>query len=424
MKVLEIEKMQEVKIILEPVKIVEKVETPPVVRNMNPKKRKKCNLNNPPLPAMQNDQNSCKIETENSTKITHDENDIEKPKPEVPAIVPEISTQKELNLNVSQSKITPTNQQIVTEQAVSFKTNLTPIFETPIKFDSFGNPITPKIFTPFMTTDTPFSKLLNENIGSVDLTSIATPNFPVTPNFCLNLTPGSQLGEEPYNRPTDYSTSSSYYQPSDSDQNQVDMALIEESKNMDKQKRSEKPDTLPEPEVDRKKFTADYVLNEISLETPIKPNHPSDTEVIETLFNSSSSTNNSSDSSFSCSSCSSSSDDSSSKSENTNETVIHVPQEEPKRYSLRLRKTPCETVTPVKISLQKRRVCVFNLRIFRLYNCFAISGSKSQKGRARNNDGQKHNSTDYETRKYKPTEHFWMPSGTAKIKIKGNIGSF
>ncbi|XP_063907156.1 proteoglycan 4-like [Zophobas morio] len=75
---------------------------------------------------------------------------------------------------------------------------------------------------------TPFTAVLEEQLQGVDINSLPTPNIPITPGFTL--TPGEVLG--PNQRLTDYSTSSSYYQPSDSEQKTM-TDLIEESKQLD-----------------------------------------------------------------------------------------------------------------------------------------------------------------------------------------------
>jgi hypothetical protein len=76
---------------------------------------------------------------------------------------------------------------------------------------------------------TPFTDVLEEHLKGVDLTSMPTPQIPITPGFAL--TPGEMMGCN--QRLTDYSTSSSYYQPSDSEQNKSLDQLIEEYRTLD-----------------------------------------------------------------------------------------------------------------------------------------------------------------------------------------------
>lgn len=90
--------------------------------------------------------------------------------------------------------------------------NITSLFETPLKNDFPKTPGSPNI-----TVNTPFTKMLEANLKGIDISSLPTPNIPITPNF-PPFTPNVEIS--PYsNRPTDYSTSSSYYQPSDSEPN-------------------------------------------------------------------------------------------------------------------------------------------------------------------------------------------------------------
>lgn len=146
------------------------------------------------------------------------------------ASVPSTSMTSEV-LDVSLSKITPDMSRPSTSNPITMKCNLIPVLETPMKCDSLQFPATPKLFTPFSSTDSPFTKLFKEQAGSVDLSCIPTPNFPVTPKFIV--TPNSQACDSHgsyASRPTDYSNSSSYYQPSDSEQNQrLEQVLIQEA---------------------------------------------------------------------------------------------------------------------------------------------------------------------------------------------------
>lgn len=111
----------------------------------------------------------------------------------------------------------------------STKRNITPMLETPVKPSIC--PKTPGFFSPVSNKDTPFTKVLKEQLDGIDITTIPTPKFPVTPSFPF--TP--PLGSTQYqNRPTDYSSSSSYYQPSDTENNKSLEQLIEECNRLEK----------------------------------------------------------------------------------------------------------------------------------------------------------------------------------------------
>lgn len=295
-------------------------------------------------------------------------------------------------------KITPLTSKINEEIPITFKTNLTSLFETPMKTDISMYPMTPNIFTP-LNQDTPFTKILSENLGSVDIATIPTPNFPITPNFS-NLTPGSQVADEAYNRPTDYSTSSSYYQPSDCEHAQVlDTILIEESKKLEQRILNSK-EKMEGTHVnsDNKKTQECSVLERFSLSPNKKPGsskaanikllefvevnistsviektiHPSNInqdQLDSSTCSHSSSSSSTSGSSYTCndSSCSYSSDEA--DSEENNKTVIQIKEVETeskptKGYMLRSRKTPfkvndesnVQKTTPIKISVSKKQI--------------------------------------------------------------------
>ncbi|XP_018577394.1 uncharacterized protein LOC108915757 [Anoplophora glabripennis] len=91
--------------------------------------------------------------------------------------------------------------------------NITALFETPLKNEFL--PKTPG--SPNASLNTPFTKMLEANLKGIDISCLPTPNIPVTPNF-PPFTPNVEASS-PYSRRTDYSTSSSYYHPSDSEPN-------------------------------------------------------------------------------------------------------------------------------------------------------------------------------------------------------------
>ncbi|XP_063217526.1 uncharacterized protein LOC134528138 [Bacillus rossius redtenbacheri] len=123
------------------------------------------------------------------------------------------------------------------------------VLDTPEKEDVSTNinlmvPMTPRIISPKIVEDTPITKLIKEQIATFEDT-IMTPHFPCTPN--IPVTPGSletdlANGASPSSypsRPTDYSSCSSYYQPSD-DVNQphksLEQVLIDECCRMEANK--------------------------------------------------------------------------------------------------------------------------------------------------------------------------------------------
>ncbi|XP_018330085.1 uncharacterized protein LOC108740302 isoform X2 [Agrilus planipennis] len=114
-----------------------------------------------------------------------------------------------------------------TAPILNAKRNITPSLETPFKKGQ-PPPKTPHFLSPVNTSDTPFTKVLKEQLQGLDLASFPTPKFPLTPDF--SVTPLTH-DQSPYSRrSTDYSTCSSYYQPSDTEQTKsIEQLLIEES---------------------------------------------------------------------------------------------------------------------------------------------------------------------------------------------------
>lgn len=91
-------------------------------------------------------------------------------------------------------------------------------------------PRTPVVSFAENVEATPFTKAVIQQIVEVGLDTIPTPKFPITPNFAF--TPANN--QSPLaSRGTDYSTSSSYYQPSDSEQNKSIEQLLEECKRLE-----------------------------------------------------------------------------------------------------------------------------------------------------------------------------------------------
>ncbi|KAJ8870309.1 hypothetical protein PR048_029330 [Dryococelus australis] len=123
------------------------------------------------------------------------------------------------------------------------------LLDTPEKTDtgtdvSLMVPMTPRIVSPRIVEDTPITKLIKEHISTFDDT-IMTPNFPCTPNIPVtprsletDLIKESSTGEYP-SRSTDYSSCSSYYQPSDDPNHQqksLEQVLIDECCRMEANK--------------------------------------------------------------------------------------------------------------------------------------------------------------------------------------------
>ncbi|XP_050508736.1 uncharacterized protein LOC114341356 [Diabrotica virgifera virgifera] len=119
--------------------------------------------------------------------------------------------------------VTPENNKPTTSWPIKANRNIMPMLETPVKVSL---PTTPGISTPLdinfsvmSSTSTPFTKMLEANLDmkGLDIGSIPTP-LPITPGM-PPFTPSMDLCSPYSNRPTDYSTGSSYYQPSDNEQN-------------------------------------------------------------------------------------------------------------------------------------------------------------------------------------------------------------
>lgn len=148
--------------------------------------------------------------------------------------VSNIETEKIHNTSV----ITPEMLRAPNSLPVTANRNLTPMLETPMKFTDTSIkldelPKTPGRYSPSNDINTPMTKMLNEQLRGVDILSIPTPKFPLTPT--LAFTPFNTKSPYP-NRSTDYSTSSSYYHPSDCEQNKSLEALMEECRRLENKK--------------------------------------------------------------------------------------------------------------------------------------------------------------------------------------------
>lgn len=172
--------------------------------------------------------------------------------------------------------------------------NLSSLLETPYKFDPIGFPNTPRFLVP-QVQDTPITKIMN-HLKVQDSTlknfDIQTPIFPITPGGA-NKTPPISPTIGCYNRPTDYSSGSSYYRPDetdnmsgrsvrrDSDRNSDYEDVIAKVKQQSQEKDEESPikncrrkDTFfpePPPEVDAVEIvTSSLDLSNQTFRTPAK----------------------------------------------------------------------------------------------------------------------------------------------------------
>ncbi|XP_072390610.1 uncharacterized protein [Diabrotica undecimpunctata] len=143
--------------------------------------------------------------------------------------------------------ITPENNKPNTPWPIKANRNIMPMLETPVKVCL---PTTPGVSTPLdinfsvMSSATPFTKMLEANLdmNGLDIGSIPTP-LPITPSFPA-FTPTMDLCSPYSNRPTDYSTGSSYYQPSDNEQNKNLEAHLREMEKASTQEASKPFDHL------------------------------------------------------------------------------------------------------------------------------------------------------------------------------------
>lgn len=145
----------------------------------------------------------------------------------------EIETITQIDLSVGEN----------VEQETPVKDILTGLDETPFKSLMTPLPNTPRFAVPLTSNlqETPMPKIFASTSAVVTLQSlvkncdIPTPSFPITPGF--KLTPLKDLMEaspvsEYYSRRTDYSSSSSYYKPDESeDINQNINAIINQRRN-------------------------------------------------------------------------------------------------------------------------------------------------------------------------------------------------
>lgn len=158
---------------------------------------------------------------------------------------------------LSVPKVTPDNTNIIADMPISAaKRNITPLLETPMKLDLC--PKTPGFFSPVNTTDTPLTRVLKEQLQGVDISTIPTPKFPLTPKFPFTPT----IEDLCYaNRPTDYSSSSSYYLPSDTENNKsLEQILFEESKRLENISQ-----TTPIVEVEKASRETIHILSDIRI---------------------------------------------------------------------------------------------------------------------------------------------------------------
>lgn len=213
--------------------------------------------------------------------------------------------------------------------------NITPMLETPMKAPV---PKTPGLGTPVdfnissLSNFTPVAKMLEANLTGFDI-NLPTPNIPITPSF-PPFTPTVDLMSPFSNRPTDYSTSSSYYQPSDNEQNKsLEAQLLEVEKKTPSDEKGNDINAIQHLNIFNKNVIGKKNLNLVK----------------RTETNCSSSSNSSSSSS----SDSSEDDDDSSLTwmeKESNDTIICKKRsmETPRKsYSLRNRSISCKSMTPI-----------------------------------------------------------------------------
>lgn len=152
---------------------------------------------------------------------------------------------------------------------IGCSSNLAKLLETPYKEAApDGIPFTPRFDLPNKSQETPLLKqirLQSENMSTIKSSQFPTPSFPITPGFAL-----TSLSKEcsprigAYNtRPTDYSSSSSYYRPDESDDVDKNLEALIRSGRID--------DVVPSqttinkstvgPSVSTQKSDMDYLLN-------------------------------------------------------------------------------------------------------------------------------------------------------------------
>ena len=110
----------------------------------------------------------------------------------------------------------------VNQESSNALTKCMPILETPMKCNQ---KMLSSLFSPTKMDDTPLTRSLKEQLQTGDINSIDTPKHLFTPNFTF--TPSAMYKTPvPSIKSTDCSTSSSYYQPSDSDQKLLDFKIF------------------------------------------------------------------------------------------------------------------------------------------------------------------------------------------------------
>lgn len=223
-----------------------------------------------------------------------------------------------------ETKITSAPHQIVSKRNISFQ------LTTPVKSEaSMSIPRTPGLFSPLNVADTPITRVLKEQMKNIDLNDIQTPKFPLTP--LVPVTPMIEDANFP-SRPTDYSTSSSYYQPSDTEENKYLEMKIKQECN---KKINDQVDKLIAERM--KSMTRTATKNLSLVKNNVKEFTSSDSE-FENDFESSSSVHPD-DSDFVCSENNGNTTTTSSTEDSPNRTVIHEPQIIG-GYCLRSRNTP------------------------------------------------------------------------------------
>lgn len=131
--------------------------------------------------------------------------------------VPEVAYQTPAEPSLSHLKITADERTQSNSNFSLSGINLSTLLETPFKSDFLLCPQTPRFLIPSL--DTPITRMLNDITTQSSfrkVCDIPTPNCAITPGAGTVNSPRSTGGYS--NRPTDYSSSSSYYKPDESDE--------------------------------------------------------------------------------------------------------------------------------------------------------------------------------------------------------------
>lgn len=158
--------------------------------------------------------------------------------------VPEVAYQPSAEPSLGQLKITADERTQSNSNFSLSGINLSTLLETPFKSDFLLCPQTPRFLIPSL--DTPITRMLNDITTQSSfrkVCDIPTPNCAITPGAGTVNSPRSTGGYS--NRPTDYSSSSSYYKPDESDEfEQRFEAMVQGEKRKSLKEFDSTPETL------------------------------------------------------------------------------------------------------------------------------------------------------------------------------------